>query len=110
LTPPGIDPIGHRRNHAKGICFMRELHWHPNAMNGSTILKGRHAWACSRRQVSAYVQLSGRPCWLQAFRDGALSADRQASVNLLTVMTLNDRLKRCRRTSLPALRSIMRGR
>ncbi len=21
LTPPGVDPAGHRRNHAKGICF-----------------------------------------------------------------------------------------
>jgi catalase len=21
LTPPGVDPIGHRRNHAKGVCF-----------------------------------------------------------------------------------------
>ncbi|MBR1119903.1 catalase family peroxidase [Bradyrhizobium lablabi] len=21
LTPPGVDPLGHRRNHAKGICF-----------------------------------------------------------------------------------------
>jgi len=21
LTPPGVDPTGHRRNHAKGICF-----------------------------------------------------------------------------------------
>jgi oxalate decarboxylase/phosphoglucose isomerase-like protein (cupin superfamily) len=31
LTPPRIDPIGHRRNHTKGICFMRELCGHPNA-------------------------------------------------------------------------------
>jgi oxalate decarboxylase/phosphoglucose isomerase-like protein (cupin superfamily) len=31
LTPPGIDPIGHRAQSYKGICFMRELRGHPNA-------------------------------------------------------------------------------
>jgi catalase len=54
LTPPGIDPIGHRRNHAKGICFMRELHWHPNANEWRYYLEGQaRIGVFAARQVSA---------------------------------------------------------
>jgi catalase len=56
FTPPTGEPLGHRRNHAKGICFTGVF----EANGAGTALS--HAQVFTRGQYPVLWQVHARPC------------------------------------------------